>query len=571
MTIVTYMARTPALKSCLIAVILTVTACTAVNAQGHESWSKGLGMYEVNVRQYTPEGTLTAFEAHLDRLEELGVGILWFMPLHPIGVQNRLGSLGSYYSVRDYRAVNPEFGSLDDFKRVVAAAHERGMYVIMDWVANHTSWDNVLTTEHPEWYVTDTSGQFIPPPGTNWSDVIELDFTKQALRDYMIASMAYWVDEANVDGFRFDAVSFVPDDFWTEATSALKNAYPDLLLLAESDGTKWHDLGFDMSYAWSLYGFESGVLKGIADGNQNAANLAGFVTVENINYGDGAYRLYFTSNHDENSWHGTTAELFGDAAEVFAVLTGTLGGMPLIYGGQEAGLDIRLPFFDKGLIPWQDHPNATLYQRLLRLKRVNQALWNGDHGGPVRRITTDAPTDVFAFRREKDDHRIVVISNLSDVAKTVTLSGDEFAGSYTEVFSSDVATLGAGSTVAVAPWGYRVFSSVALDTGREGRHDPTVSLVRVYPNPATTTGTAAFTIATAGDVELQVFDLLGRRVESVQGGFRSAGHHELVFDVSKLAPGVYYAAAVTHGGPVAQTRFVVCQVEGRAVICRICL
>ena len=525
---------------------MTATLTERTYAQGHEDWSKDLGMYEVNVRQYTPEGTLSAFETHLDRLEELGVGILWFMPLHPIGVQNRLGSLGSYYSVRDYRAVNPEFGTLEDFKEVVDAAHERGMYVIIDWVANHTAWDNALTSDHPEWYVTDGGGQFIPPPGTNWSDVIELDYSKQALRDYMIESMLYWVEEADVDGFRFDAVSFVPDDFWSEATAALKNQHPDLLLLAESDGAKWHDLGFDMSYAWSLYGFESGVLKGIADGNQNAANLAGFVTVENINYGDGAYRLYFTSNHDENSWHGTTDELFGDAAEVFAVLTATLGGMPLIYSGQEAGIDIRLPFFDKGLIPWRDHPNSGLYKSLLKLKRVNQALWNGSNGGPVRRISTDNATDVFAFRREKEDHRLVVVTNLSGDARTVTLAGDTFAGTYEDVFTFEVVSLNDGSQVTLPPWGYKVYSSVALDTGSDEVTLPETfgfsAAPSVHPNPAMATATVTFSTVVAVDVRLQVFDLLGRRLMDHPWNLPSPGQHEKALDVAKLPAGVYLVA-----------------------------
>lgn len=351
------------------AVLLLALLPAISKAQSHQDWSYNLSVYEVNVRQYTAAGTFAAFETHLDRLQEMGAGILWFMPIHPIGQRNRLGSLGSYYSVRDYLGVNPEFGTLDDFKMLVQKIHDRGMYVIMDWVANHTSWDNPLTIEHPEWYVKDANGNFIPPPGTNWSDVIELNFAQQGLRNYMINAMKFWVEEVGVDGFRCDAVSFVPQDFWREAITQLKAVKPDIFMLAEGDGRAWHDAGFDMTFAWGLYGFGNGVLKRIVDRVDNAVSLNGYATAERTNYPASAYRLYFTSNHDENSWHGTTAELFGDAAEMFAVLTATFNGLPLIYSGQEAGLDKRLRFFDKDQILWRDHPNADLYKTLLHLKR----------------------------------------------------------------------------------------------------------------------------------------------------------------------------------------------------------
>lgn len=231
-----------------------------VAAQGPPAWSANATVYEVNVRQYTPSGTFQEFQTHLDRLEDLGVEVLWFMPIHPIGEENRLGSLGSTYSVRDYLGVNPEFGTEADFRAVVDEAHARGMRVVLDWVANHTSWDNGLTETHPEWYVTDASGGFIPPPGTNWTDVIELDYDQPGLRAYMIDAMRYWMDAFGVDGFRFDAVDFVPDSFWEEATAALKETDPDVFLLAEASDPGLPALGFGSSFGWGLYGFGSGVL-----------------------------------------------------------------------------------------------------------------------------------------------------------------------------------------------------------------------------------------------------------------------------------------------------------------------
>ena len=252
-----------------------------VKYQDHEEWSYNLSMYEVNVRQYTREGTFKAFENHLDRLKQLGIGILWFMPIHPIGKEKRLGTLGSYYSVQDYKKVNPEFGTMNDFKNLVNKIHEKDMFVIIDWVANHTSWDNVLTTQHPEWYNKNSEGEFIPPPGTNWSDVIDLDFSNTSLREYMIEAMKFWVRDVGIDGFRCDAVDFVPIDFWTEAITELKNLNPGIIMLAEGEGVKYHNAGFDVTYAWSLHGFKSGIMVSIYNGIKNVSALDAFINNAN--------------------------------------------------------------------------------------------------------------------------------------------------------------------------------------------------------------------------------------------------------------------------------------------------
>ena len=528
--------------------------------QTHEDWSKNLGIYEVNTRQYTSAGTFNAFAEHLDRIEDLGVGIVWFMPIHPIGSTNRLGSLGSYYSVKDYLDVNPEFGSLDDFRALVADIHSRGMYVLIDWVANHTSWDNVLTTTHPEWYAKDGNGNFIPPPSTNWSDVIELDYNQQGLRDYMIDAMKFWVEDVGVDGFRCDAVSFVPHEFWQEAIAALKTVKPDLLMLAEGDGVEWHTDGFDMTYGWGLYGFESGVLKRIADRTATASNFSGYVATEKTQH-TGHYRMYFTSNHDENSWHGTTSELFGNAADLFAVVTATFNGMPLVYGGQEAGLNKRLAFFDKDLIPFgsdpASHPNTALYKTLLDLKRVNKALWNGSSGGIPIRIVTTNNTDVFVVLREADGDRVMAAYNLSPVEQQVTLSGTAYVGAYNDVFSGDAVAFAADASLTLPPWGYAVYANDSLRTSVDAVDARTRFVLHApYPNPSAESVRLSFTLAGPSEIRLVVYDILGRKRRVVASGSKSAGVHTYEFDTSGLAAGTYFAR-LTADGAVDSVRFVV--------------
>lgn len=535
-----------------LAILLVGCGLQASYAQGHEEWSRNLGMYEVNVRQYTPEGTFDAFAEHLDRLEELGVGILWFMPIHPIGRQNRLGSLGSYYSVRDYLDVNPEFGTLEDFRELVDAAHERGMYVLIDWVANHTSWDNVLTTEHPEWYVTNSSGQFIPPPGTNWSDVIELDYSKSDLREWMIDALLFWIEDVGVDGFRFDAVDYVPDDFWMQANSALLAARPDVLLLAEGADPKYHAFGFHMTFGWPMYGFEGGALKEIADGRfAPAAFLWGVVAEEHGAVGD-AYRLYFTSNHDENSWSGTPRELFGEAAEAFAVLTGTFRGMPLIYSGQEAGLNERLAFFDKDQIPWRDHPNTALYRTLLQLKRDNRAIWNGGHGGALTRIPNSNTANVFSFLREKEGDRVVGVFNLTDEPQTATLTGSAHAGNYHDPFTGASHTLEEGETLELGPWEYLIHSSVEIGTQIEKPVETGFRLEQNYPNPFSSDTTIPFVLDAAAHVRLTLYDVLGREVQQWNSGFTPAGISEVQLSAANLPAGTYFYRLIA--GDQAETR-----------------
>ena len=513
-------------------------------------------MYEINIRNFTQEGTFAAAEAHLDRLQELGVGILWLMPIHPIGVEKRLGSLGSPYAVRDYLEVNPQYGTLADLKSFVDAAHARGLYVLLDWVANHTAWDNVLTEEHRDWYVTDR-GSFIPPPGTNWSDVIELDFSERGLRDYMIEAMRFWVEEAGIDGFRFDAVDFVPLDFWKEATAALKETRPDLFLLAEGPDADYHEAGFDATFAWSFYGFGGGVAKRIADGELGATGLRGFVSQEARDYPEDAYRLLFTSNHDENAWYGTPTELFGPGADVLAVLTATLDGLPLIYMGQEAGLNRRLAFFDRDPITWRAHANEAFYRTLLHLKRRNRALWSGTAGGDVATISTNLPQDVFAFQRAGGGDRVVVFANLSGDEQRVTFDASAFTGTYRDVFTDGEVELAGSEEVVLGPWSYRVLEQTVAGTSAEAPGDVAAfRLEESHPNPASTAASIAYVLPAATEVRITLFDVLGRELETLVSERQPAGRHALRVDVSRLAPGPYFIH-LSAGAQTAQAQIAV--------------
>jgi glycosidase len=450
-----------------VGLLLSVTACQQSSNKGnseekklpkdtitqisHPEWSKDANIYEVNIRQYTEEGTFNAFAGHLPRLKELGVDILWIMPIHPIGEKNRKGKLGSYYSVKDYYGINPRFGDMEDFKNLVDKAHQMDMKVILDWVANHTAWDNPLIEKHPEWYLKDSTGN-IRPPVEDWSDVAGLDYGKEAVRDYMVDAMKYWVEEANIDGYRCDVAHMIPVEFWSRVHRELDQV-KDVFMLAEAEGPKYHK-AFDMSYAWELHH----LMNQVAKGEEEVTVLTDYLKREKKNYPDNAYRMNFTSNHDENSWNGTVYERMGEGAKTFTVFTYTFPGMPLIYSGQEACLDKRLEFFKKDPINWnKDCEMGEFYTRLNELKKDNEPLWNGIYGGTTTHISTDKPQDVFAFIREQDDKRAVVVLNFSDKKLSVQLKGDAYTGTYQSVFSQSKPTFKANHTLDLQPWDYKVY------------------------------------------------------------------------------------------------------------------
>lgn len=385
----------------------------------HLPWTRQAVIYQVNVRQFSPAGTLSAVQADLPRLKALGVDILWLMPWQPIGRLNRKGGLGSYYSIRDYTAVNPEFGSLADARAFVAAAHMQGFKVILDWVANHTAWDHPWADAHKDWYKLNARGEVYAvtfnegqPGEERWDDVVGLDYRSAGLRAAMIDAMKFWVREADLDGFRCDVASLVPTDFWVRARQELEAVKP-MFMLAESDAAELHTSGaFDMTYSWDL---AEQVFKPVGKGEAGAPLLKAWLAKQQNPaahaYPAHAYRMRFTSNHDFNSWHGTDAELYGDAYQALAVLTFTLPGMPLIYNGQESRLNRRLAFFEKDPIAWRTYELADFYAGLAALKHRHPALAAGQYGAPVTLL--DSPPDVVAFERRAGADVVRVAVNLS--------------------------------------------------------------------------------------------------------------------------------------------------------------
>lgn len=430
--------------------ILPVNFCIAqqVSSVKHPAWSYNVSIYEVNTRQYTPEGTFKAFDLHIKELKDLGIGIVWFMPINPIGEKNRKGSLGSYYSVKDYKAVNPEFGTLDDFKETVKEIHSLGMYVIIDWVANHTAWDNVWVSEHPDFYTKDSLGNFVPPVA-DWHDVIDLNYDNKELWSYMIDAMKYWVEECDIDGFRCDVAGMVPLDFWKKAHTEL-NKIKHVFMLAESEGPRFHE-AFDMTYSWDLLH----LMNDMAKGKASVQSLRDYFVKEKNKYSPDDYRMRFTTNHDENSWNGTVSERMADAAETFDALTCVIPGMPLVYSGQEAGLNKRLRFFDKDTIEWKNSKYRDLYTRLLHEKERNKALWNGDSGGEMIPVKSSAD-EVFAFVRQKDGDKIYAIFNLSGKTVRTQLESNFIAGEYINLFSGKKSEIKSKEWLEFKPWDYRI-------------------------------------------------------------------------------------------------------------------
>ena len=412
-------------------------------------WSYDASIYEVNVRQFTDEGTLQAFEKRLPELKELGVKILWFMPLQPIGEKNRKGGLGSYYSIRDYQAISPAYGAAEEFAALVKKIHANGMFVMIDWVANHTAWDHHWTLEHPEWYTRDTNGNFTPPVA-DWSDVIDLNYDEKPLWNAMIEAMAFWVREFDVDGFRCDVAGMVPLEFWLQARKELEEIKP-LFMLAEAWEPELHQ-AFDMTYSWSTHH----LMKDVAQGQKTANALAAALKKEQRMYGANDFRMQFTTNHDENSWNGTVFERLGDAAAAFAVFSATIPGMPLIYSGQEAGLNKRLAFFEKDRIDWREHPFRALYRKLIQLKRNNTALWNGKKSGAVDLVSHKTEKNVLVFSRENDVDQVIVAINFKGEHSSFEIEKAKWRGSYSSLFDGEEVVLDGVVSTELEPWGYLV-------------------------------------------------------------------------------------------------------------------
>jgi len=433
---------------------LYLTASFSAVAQSGNNFSDSIlekaVIYEVNIRQYSPEGTFVAFAKDLPKLKKMGIKILWIMPIHPIGIENRKEGLGSYYSVQNYTGINPEFGSLDDFKSLVSKAHEYGISVIIDWVANHTSWDHAWVKNNPDFYTKDKKGKMISP--FDWTDVVELNYDNLALRKEMISAMKYWLNTANIDGFRCDVAMEVPTSFWEEASTELRKTKP-IFMLMEAEQSDLMQHAFDMQYGWEAHH----IMNDIAKGTKNVQDWDLYMQNRNLKYQKDDITMNFTSNHDENSWNGTEYERMGNATKIFAALTYLIPGIPLIYNGQEYAFNRRLKFFQKDEIT-NKIPGVLFdfYCKLGKLKNTNTALNGGIFPASYTRINTSLNDKILAFKREKFGKEALFIGNMSANVANFTI---ESSGSYKDYFLRKKITLSKGKTFELQPWGFLILTN----------------------------------------------------------------------------------------------------------------
>ncbi|MDE6267454.1 MAG: alpha-amylase [Muribaculaceae bacterium] len=410
----------------------TAADSTLVTSLHQPEWSRNAVIYEVNWRQSTPSGTIKEYMPQLDRLKDLGVDIIWMMPVHPISEKNRKGTLGSYYAVKDYKALNPELGTMDDFKAFVDEAHKKGMKVIIDWVPNHSGCDNAWVKEHPSWYARNEKGEMYGP--YDWTDVYKFNYSNPEMREGMTDALKFWVTEVGVDGFRCDVAGEVPVDFWDEVRPKLDAAKEGgVFMLAEASVPALQVNGFNMGYNWPMKDVFNAIA---ATAGQNtydsheyrqlyASAIDSLVKVQAKEYPKDTYLMNMITNHDLNSWEGTEFQRLGNLTEAFAVISYTLPGMPLIYTGQETGMNRAFEFFEKDKAPdWEPRNEYfTFYQKLNALKHNEAALRAGEEGGEMK----DYPaTDkhVLAFSRTKGDSQVTVVANLGNEEATVAFDGE---------------------------------------------------------------------------------------------------------------------------------------------------
>ncbi|MBN2275130.1 MAG: alpha-glucosidase C-terminal domain-containing protein [Bacteroidales bacterium] len=467
-----------------------------ISQVSHVEWAKDAVIYEVNIRQFSPEGTFEAVKKDLPRLKELGVDIVWLMPVFPIGEMNRKADqtilieeieipaerkkyLGSYYATKDYLSVNPEYGNPEDFKSLVDKIHELGMYVILDIAINHTAWDHPWIKEHPDYYtrvhedsvpwnpewMTEHPEYFrklkklrmtypINPVEFDWWDVAELDFDNTELRNEFVKIFIWWISEYDIDGYRCDHAHGVPTDFWEELRPELDKVKP-VFMLAEAELPELHKKAFDMSYDWKMHH----ILNAIAQNKKPAWAIAEHLQWADTSYPDNSWLMQFTSNHDENSWAGTEFERMGQGARTFAVLAATLPDMLLIYNGQESAFNERLKFFVKDTIGWGDYRYSSFYRTLNELKERNKALLNGTENGILKVLSSQADSNVFAFSRQAEDDQVLVICNLGEYPVDYRLRNNTRIGNMKEVFTGTSRTFKRKTKISLEPWQYCVYEN----------------------------------------------------------------------------------------------------------------
>lgn len=409
-------------------------------------WVNGANIYEVNVRQYTPEGTLNAFADHLPRLKSMGIKILWFMPLTPISLEKRKGTWGSYYASSSYNEIDPIYGTSDDFINIVKKAHQLGLKVMIDWVANHTGYDHEWTKTFPYFYHRDAKGNFTRMH--EWEDVIDLNYSLPEVREEMIRSMQYWITEFDIDGFRCDMARTVPLDFWAEARAKC-DALKPLLWLAECEIFSYHDV-FDLTYGWeAMRSLDKYFSTGEISLDKIKAILKSYAE-----YPEGTGKLLFTSNHDENTYYGTEYEKYGLAAQAVAVFTCTWPGIPLIYSGQELPNKRRLSFFEKDEIKWTGNFELhNFYKTLLNLRTQNKAL---HQNASVHILNTNTP-DILAYLCQKENDQVLVLLNFGKVEISFEFTHPDINGSYWDLFEKTEVTLQSRLQFILETGGFKVY------------------------------------------------------------------------------------------------------------------
>ncbi|WP_420570922.1 alpha-amylase family glycosyl hydrolase [Kordia sp.] len=428
-------------------------------------------IYEANIRQYSKEGSFEAFTKDIPQLKELGVKVIWLMPIFPISETKRKATggkfaseiedeeerkkyLGSYYAVSDFTKINPEFGTIEDFRKLIKTAHENNIYVILDWVPNHTGWDHTWLKTNPEFYTKNAKGEITDPLNEDgipvgWADVADLNYDNQELRKTMIKDMQYWLAKENIDGFRCDVAGSVPTDFWEEAIPQLR-ATKDIFMLAEAwEPELLKGRLFDMAYGWDTHHRMNHIAKGeetVADWDKRMQQIDSLYENDDI-------LMNFVTNHDENSWNGTIEERMGEGAAAFTALSFVAPGMPLIYSGQEYDMKHRLKFFEKDKIPKTKGKMWPLLAKLGALKNTSVALHGGKNAASYTKLTTSNTDAVLAFKREKDNKQVIYIGNLSKETVTTTIA---LTGSFTNYMTGEKVTYKEGENVTLQAWQYMI-------------------------------------------------------------------------------------------------------------------
>ena len=434
-------------------VVFLLASCVAKETQQsvHPDFLYPATMYELNTRQFTPEGTFAAATDELSRLQELGVDIIWVMPIQPIGELERKGTLGSYYAIRDYCAFNPEFGTRADFEAFVAEAHHLGMKVILDWVANHTSPDHPWT-QNEDWHLRDSVGKLVV--NYDWFDIAELNYDNAEMRTAMKQAMHWWVDEVGVDGFRCDMAMLVPTDFWESTFAEIRIKHPEFISLCEAEETDLVEQAFNMYYGWEMHH----LLNAVAQEKKTTADLWAYFEKADTLFSANDMRLNFTSNHDENSWAGTEFERMGAAAEAMAAFTYIVPGIPLIYTGQEYGSDKRLQFFEKDTIAINPAaPQQAFYHKMNTLRAENKALWGNELGGEMEALETNQP-DVFACVRSVEGNTVIALFNFSAQVCDVQIKVAQHQGKYYDK-ANQLQHIDDTKLFTLPAWGYEILSN----------------------------------------------------------------------------------------------------------------